>query len=453
MKNFYILLLLVGITAATKIGNQPATGSKKHMVCYYDSSSFIKEGLGKLTTDDLEPALQFCDYLCYGFAGIERSSFKAISLLPNLDLDLGKGLYRTVTRLKRKYPNLKVLLSIGGDKDIEISDDAKDLPNKYLELLESPVGRQVFVDTAYALVKTYGFDGLDMAWQFPKNKPKKVHSSIGSFWKSFKKVFTGDFIVDENAEAHKEQFTALLREVKNKLRPENLLLSTTVLPNVNSSLFYDIPAIINYLDFVNLAAFDFYTPERNNELADITAPLYEMTDRNPQFNINFQVHYWLHNSCPASKLNLGITSYGRAWKLTEDSGNTGYPPVEKVENDVPQGPNTQLPGGLYSWPEICNLLPNSNNAYAKGPNAPLTKINDNTGRSGIYAFRPADKDGNHGIWISYEDPDSAALKTAYARNMNLGGIALFDLSFDDFRGLCSPEKYPILRAIKYRLSN
>lgn len=148
---------------------------------------------------------------------------------------MGKGLYRTVTRLKRKYPTLKILLGLGGDKDIETSEDAKDLPNKYLELLENPAGRARFINTAYALVKTYGFDGLDVAWQFPKNKPKKVHSGIGSLWKGFKKVFSGDFIVDEKSEEHKEQFTALLRDVKNELRPDNLLLSTTVLPNVNSS--------------------------------------------------------------------------------------------------------------------------------------------------------------------------------------------------------------------------
>lgn len=188
-----------------------------------------------MVIDDLEPALQFCTYLIYGYAGIERDSFKAISLNQNLDLDLGKGLYRTVTRLKRKYPTLKVLLSFGGDKDVETDEDGNELPNKYLEVLEDPTGRMRFVATAYALAKTYGFDGLDIAWQFPKNKPKKVRSGLSSLWKGFKKVFTGDHVLDESADLHKEQFTALLRELKTELRADNLLLSATVLPNVNSS--------------------------------------------------------------------------------------------------------------------------------------------------------------------------------------------------------------------------
>ncbi|XP_033254123.1 imaginal disk growth factor 6-like [Drosophila miranda] len=171
-------LCLASVALAVKVGQQQ-TGPqvpKKHLVCYYDSASFVKEGLGKLVIDELEPALQFCDYLIYGYAGLERDSHKAVSLKQQLDLDLGKGLYRTVTRLKRKYPNVKVLLSVGGDKDIETDKDAKELPNKYLELLESSTGRTRFVNTVFSLLKTYGFDGLDVAWQFHKNKPKKVHS-------------------------------------------------------------------------------------------------------------------------------------------------------------------------------------------------------------------------------------------------------------------------------------
>ena len=217
-------------------------------------------------------------------------------------------------------------------------------------------------------------------------------------------------------------------------------------------MFFDIPAIINYLDFVNLAAFDFHTPERNPEQADLTAPLQELSERDPQNNVDFHVKYWLNNHCPASKINVGIPTYGRPWKLTEDSGNTGLPPVAKVENAAPAGPHTIVPN-IYSWPEVCALLPNPNNAYSKGANAPLTKVNDPTKRFGIYAYRAADKKGEHGIWVSYEDPDTAAEKAGYVRNLNLGGVALFDLSLDDFRGSCAGEKYPILRAAKYRLTN
>lgn len=147
-----------------------------------------------------------------------------------LDLDVGTGLYRSVAGLKKKYPHLKVLLSVGGDKDQGDSDG-----NKYLTLLESSNARIPFINSAHSLIKTYGFDGLDLAWQFPKNKPKKVHGGVGKIWKGFKKIFTGDHVLDEKAEEHKEQYTALVRELKNALRPDGFTIGLTVLPNVNSS--------------------------------------------------------------------------------------------------------------------------------------------------------------------------------------------------------------------------
>lgn len=147
------------------------------------------------------------------------------------DLDVHKHQYSEVTALKRKYPHLKVLLSVGGDQDVD-----PEHPNKYLELLEGEKVKQTsFINSAYSLVRSYGFDGLDLSFQFPKNKPRKVHSDIGMVWKKFKKLFTGDFIVDEKSEQHKEEFTAFVRDVRNALRPDNMMLTLTVLPNVNSS--------------------------------------------------------------------------------------------------------------------------------------------------------------------------------------------------------------------------
>lgn len=190
-------------------------------------------GLSKLTLNELEPALQFCTHLVYGYAGINPTSNKLVSRNEKVDLDVGTGLFRTITGLKKKFPHLKVLLSVGGDKDI-----VEEGNNQYHNVLESSNARIPFINSAHALIKTYGFDGLDVAWQFNKNKPPKVHGGFGKFWKGFKKIFTGDSIVDEKAEDHKEQFTALMRELKNALRPDGYLLGLTVLPNVNSSCMF-----------------------------------------------------------------------------------------------------------------------------------------------------------------------------------------------------------------------
>lgn len=201
-----------------------------------------------------------------------------------------------------------------------------------------------------------------------------------------------------------------------------------------------------------MAAFDFLTPDRNPEEADYTAPIFPPPEQNrlPHYNIEFQVNYWIDNGCPSNKLNLGVATYGRAWTLTSDSGLTGVPVVPETYGPAPADLQSNTTG-LLSWTEICGKFPNKKNEDYRGASAPLRKVVDLEQRYGNYAVRPCDENGEHGMWVSFDDPDFAAIKAGYAKSRNLGGIALFDLSFDDFRGLCTGQQYPMLRAMRYVL--
>lgn len=64
----------------------------------------------------------------------------------------------------------------------------------------------------------------------------------------------------------------------------------------------------------------------------------------------------------------------------------------------------------------------------------------------MYAYRYPDKDDKGGVWIGYEDPETAAIKAQYVKNKGLGGIAIDDLTLDDFRGVCNNNKFAILKA-------
>ncbi|CAO1423132.1 unnamed protein product [Diamesa serratosioi] len=431
----FVAVLLVATASVQSV-------SDSRTVCYYDSRSFVQEGLGKVTLTDLEAGLSMCTHLVYGYAGINAETKKVVSLNPSQDLDQGKGLYRLTTQLKRKYPGLKVLLGVGGD--------AENAPEKYMECLETSPSRISFINSAYELIKSYEFDGLDLAFEFPKIKPKKIRSSVGSVWHSFKKTIgVAGNAVDPKSDEHKEEFTALVREIKNSFRHDGYLLSVTILPNVNSTLYLDVPAIVSYVDWFTIAAFDQQTPARNKDETDFPAPLYKLTDRNPELNVDYQVTDLLGRSAPGSKIVIGIPTYGRVWQLEEGKTSTGVPPVEA---DGPAAAGLQSKKeGLMSYPEICAKLPNPSNKDMKGENAPIRKVGDPTKRYGTYAYRIPDSDGKNGLWIGYEDPDTAGNKAAYVRAKNLGGVAIFDLSLDDFRGTCSPEKFPILRSAHARL--
>ncbi|XP_002002217.2 chitinase-like protein Idgf3 [Drosophila mojavensis] len=436
--------LLLGLTLTVLLSELPShTAAAPYLICYYDSAGYERQGLAQFSLADLELALQFCTHVIYGYAGINPDTYEMKSL--NQPLDFERRHFAQITALKEKYPYIKFLLSVGGDRDLEQED-------KYVKLLEAGTQAQArFINSARDIIRRFNFDGLDLAFQLPRNKPRKVHSEAGMVWKSFKKFFTGDFIVDPDAETHKTQMTNLVKDLNTALKANDLLLSLTVLPNVNSSWYFDAPVIAKNVDFINLATFDFLTPARNPEEADYSAPLYEAFGQNrlPHYNVNFQMEHWLLQRVPASKLNIGVASYGRAWKLTIDSGSSGQP-VLLADGPAHAGPQTKTEG-LLNWAEICQLLPNPSNVNANGHAAPIKRVPDPTKRYGSYAYRAADENGLYGLWVSYDDPETASSKAQYVRAKNLGGIALFDLTLDDFRGQCTGDRFPMLRAIKYRL--
>ncbi|XP_065358088.1 chitinase-like protein Idgf1 [Calliphora vicina] len=424
LKTKILLLLIVGILYYSKsvLGQQ----TPKRLVCYYDALNPVKDEYAHYFEKHFPKALSNCTHLVYSFAQILPQTF-----------EIRKFRVQPKPRdLKIQFPHLKIFLSVGGDK--------LNLKSQYLQFLEAGVVKQKqFNENAKTFLKLNHFDGLDLAFPLPHNKPRKVHTGFDRVVKNIKKLFTDDEIVDANAGNHKLQYTNFVRALKNDFVKANLQLSMTVLPNVNSTWYFDIFKIHKNFEFINLFAFDFLTPKRNPEEADYTAPIYFKNDANrlPHYNIEYQVNHWIQNGCPANKLNLGIATYGRTWKMTTDSGLSGKPVVESTAGPAYKGKLTQTPG-LLSWSEICIKLDTKNM---------LQKVVDVQGKYGNYAFRPADKNGNDGIWISYDDPEFAGIKTEYIMQRGLGGVALYDLYHDDFQRFCMGPAFPILSRISQGL--
>jgi chitinase len=38
-------------------------------------------------------------------------------------------------------------------------------------------------------------------------------------------------------------------------------------------------------------------------------------------NVDFAVNYWIKNGAPSTKINLGMATYGRSFKLTNNNNN------------------------------------------------------------------------------------------------------------------------------------
>lgn len=67
-------------------------------------------------------------------------------------------LYPRVVALKEHYPALKVFIAVGGWA-------ASGPP--FSNMARTAAGRATFIQSAIDLMDTYGFDGIDLDWEYP----------------------------------------------------------------------------------------------------------------------------------------------------------------------------------------------------------------------------------------------------------------------------------------------
>ena len=136
-----------------------------------------------------------------------------------------------------------------------------------------------------------------------------------------------------------------------------------------------------------------------------------------KLTVTYAVDHWIKEGMPASKIALGMGTYGRAFKLT-NPGNHGLGAA--ASGDPPAGKYTGEPGFL-SYYEICT----------KG----LTIVSSNV------ALSPYGYSGN--LWVGFEDPDSLELKVDFLKARGLRGAMFWAVDLDDFQNICGQAKYPL----------
>jgi chitinase len=127
------------------------------------------------------------------------------------------------------------------------------------------------------------------------------------------------------------------------------------------------------------------------------------------------VDFWLESGMPSEKLIFGLPSYGRTWRL-QDSTKTDL--LSPAIGAGPLGPYTGQ-DGFISLYEMC--------LYQQSG---WTVVTDPTGKMGPYGYSAT-------TWASWDDIDMTIIKVKYAMSKNLGGIMFWELSLDDFLGVCS----------------
>ncbi|OSD07914.1 carbohydrate-binding module family 5 protein [Trametes coccinea BRFM310] len=281
--------------------------------------------------------------------------------------DVGNNLYGNLKQLyllKLQNRNLKVVLSIGGWTYSQYG---------HFSFVTDSTKRATFVTSAVSLIENYGFDGIDIDFEYPSSTAQA--SGFASLLTSLRTAF-------DNLQAQKGDSTPYE-------------LSAAVPAGSDNYQWLNVPVMDKALTHWNLMAYDYAGSWLT--YADNQANLYGGQRTN--VSTDKAIKWYIANGATPSKINMGIPLYGRAFENTNGIGSS-YSGI---------GPGT-IEAGIYSY----KVLPLAGATVYEN----LTDVTS-------YSY-----DSTKRELVSYDDPHIAQLKAQYVRDNGLGGSMFWDLSTD-----------------------
>jgi GH18 family chitinase len=119
-------------------------------------------------------------HIIYAFATINPKTFE---VLPASKEDK-EDTYDRVTWLKKRDPDLKVYIAIGG---WTFNDQGQPTRTTFSDIASSPQNQKAFIKSLISFMSTYNFDGIDLDWEYPEAPDR---GGIGADYANFPKFLS-----------------------------------------------------------------------------------------------------------------------------------------------------------------------------------------------------------------------------------------------------------------------
>jgi chitinase len=281
----------------------------------------------------------------------------------------------TLVALKSQNPSLKVLISVGGWLG----------SGQFSDMALTKKSRQIFIDSAVKFLERNQLDGLDIDWEYPGL------AGAGNRFRA----------------EDKQNYTELCKELRERFDKQGKRLQRPLLLSVAAGATSDflenteMGKVQKYLDTVNVMAYDFYEAGVT-AITGNHAPLFTDPTDPKKISADRSVREFEQAGVPAEKIVLGVPFYGHVWGDVNGTNNALFQPGKAVPNSFAHYNDIQSTmighGFVRYW-----------DAAASAP----------------YLYN-ADKK----MFVSYEDPESLALKCKYVLDHKLSGIMFWEYNSD-----------------------
>jgi chitinase len=311
------------------------------------------------------------------------------------------GNFNQLRKLKKKYPNLKVNLSLGGWTWSTYFSNAAVTPEARRRFAESCIDMFIKGNLPKLGDDPHGgpgaaagvFDGIDIDWEWPGSPGEP-----------------GNVVRKED----KQNFTLMLQELRRQLDAYGRTTRkhyelTAFLPADPQQIDngYEVRKVFKLLDFATVQGYDMHgtwDPITNHQSA-----LYPPKGQpvQPDFTVSRAINALIERGAPRNELVLGVPFYGRGWTDVASTANGGL-----FQTAPTPAPATYEAG--YEDYRFLKTLPG------------FRLYRDR--RAGFsWLF-----DGKT-FW-TYDDPVVMNWKVDYIRDKRLGGVMAWSLDGDDGQG-------------------
>ncbi|OAQ58066.1 chitinase 1 precursor [Purpureocillium lilacinum] len=276
------------------------------------------------------------------------------------------GCVKQLFKLKKQNRHMKVLLSIGGYT----------WSTNFSSVARSTTARSTFAKSAVGLLKDWGFDGIDVDWEYPADAAQAADMIL--LLQELRRE------LDTYAAAHADGHHFLLT-IAAPAGPENF----------NKLRLAEIGSIV---DYVNLMAYDYSGSW--SRVSGHASNLFSSSEHPAAapFNTNDAIKAYTR-SIPPGKMVLGIPVYGRSFAKTAGIGQS-FSGV---------GSGSWEPGALD---------------YKALPKLGATVQTDDTANAS-FSYDMATQE-----LVSYDTPEIVRTKAAYVKRLALGGSMFWEASAD-----------------------
>ena len=294
-----------------------------------------------------------------------------------------RGNFNQLKKLKAQNPHLVTMISVGGWT----------LSGRFSDLAMTSATRQKFAASAVAFIRKYGFDGVDIDWEYPGG---------------------GGLPANVSRPADRENFTSLLTELRRQLAEATIAdgrryyLSIAAPAGLDKIANLEPSKIAGVLDWINVMTYDLHGAwevQTNHQAA--LAGL-----SNDSLTVKAAASAYLAAGVPRDKLVVGLPFYGRSWK--------GVGPTNQGLNQASTGAavGTWDDTGMMDYWDVEKRLAAEPLNYLRFWDA-LAQV------PYVYA-----KTKQGGLWISYDDRESISSKCNYINAEGFRGAMVWELSGD-----------------------